>query len=54
MYSQDSLSDAFFLANIREIWKAYDLKKGDEMNIFIDKQKDLKYQAEHYNLKKLQ
>ena len=48
LFTSENLSDAFFLSNIREVWKTYQLKKPEELKLFIEKEKDLIYQMEQY------
>ena len=48
LFTSETLSDAFFLSNIREIWKTYQLKKPEELKLFIEKEKDLVYQMEQF------
>jgi hypothetical protein len=48
LFTSDNLTDAFFISNIREIWKTYELKKPEDLNIFMEKDTDLQYRAEQY------
>lgn len=53
VFTSENLNDAFFLSNIREIWKTYELKRPEELKLFIEKETDLQYRKEQYKLDKL-
>jgi len=50
LFTSENLSDAFFLSNIREIWKMYKLKKAEDLNLFMKNDKEQQLRADRFNL----
>ena len=53
LFSAENLNDAFFLSNIREIWKTYCIKNPEDLKLFIQKDKDAKYRNQQLKHNKL-